>query len=563
MKSPKVYLLILTTWGCLLVLAVPTLFAEVHVGWEHGPISSALVALLAVFIGYFWLNGTKDVVYTLYYQLSLSRRLPHLVPPAHLASGRHPVVVMVYCTCDDFNPSSLLASMCQDYDNYRVAILDDSRCPESIEAIDRFARRYAIDVIRRADRNGFKAGNLNNYLQNLAFDYFVVLDSDEIIPPHFILRSLDYFARPEVGIVQANHHAVGADNRFMEKYGPGVGAHWPAYQSVKERYGFLSLLGHGAMVSRECYRAAGGFPHVVAEDLAFSIQARAQGYYTVFASDILCGEEFPVSYLAFKKRHLKWTKGNIEFIRKFSYIMLTSSMTWFEKLDIVLFTYSLPLTALFFSYILIAVVFLPLLGIQMHYPLWMLVPTMVFFVAPMGNDILTYGKAGHYGAILSYCFHCFALYGSMLYTSVKASAFSVFGKPEFLVTPKQTGRITWGHAVQVNAQEMAFGALLLFVAWLVGGSVVPCLFIALAALTAPYLTMLSNKDLNGRHLHQHSQRGVCPPEAKFHRMPYHWWRPAGLHVPVGPIVALDQSQATASVRHDTLRPTVATAADGF
>jgi cellulose synthase/poly-beta-1,6-N-acetylglucosamine synthase-like glycosyltransferase len=109
----------------------------------------------------------------------------------------------------------------------------------------------------------------------------------------------------------------------------------------------MSLLGHGAMVSRACYVAAGGFPHLVAEDLCFSIEARIRGYYVAFAEDIVCEEEYPVDYLAFKKRHSKWTQGNMEFIRTYTGRIFASSLSWLEKLDIVLFTYNLPLTAFF------------------------------------------------------------------------------------------------------------------------------------------------------------------------------------------------------------------------
>ena len=108
----------------------------------------------------------------------------------------------------------------------------------------------------------------------------------------------------------------------------GVDSHWIAYQTVKDRYGFLSLLGHGAMVSRECYVAAGGFPHVVAEDLCFSIAARDAGWLTVFAPDVVCEEEYPVDYLAFKKRHSKWTQGNMEFIKRYTAVILRSRMSW-------------------------------------------------------------------------------------------------------------------------------------------------------------------------------------------------------------------------------------------
>src|SRR5450756_742261 len=95
---------------------------------------------------------------------------------------------------------------------------------------------YKIPVIRRTNRpKGFKAGNLNNFLQSPAgqrLDHFVIVDSDEVLPPNFIDRCLDYFQDPSVGIVQANHIATRNRTSFMKMFAPGVNSHWPVYLSL-------------------------------------------------------------------------------------------------------------------------------------------------------------------------------------------------------------------------------------------------------------------------------------------------------------------------------------------
>ena len=304
--------------------------------------------------------------------------------------------------------------------------------------IDRFAKRHHVKVVRRKDKTGFKAGNLNNYLMRSIEreDYFVILDSDEIIPRNFCKEALRYF--DNVGIVQANHIATRNRTKFMKLFHIGVNSHWPTYQTVKAHCGFMSLLGHGAMVSRKCYEATGGIPHVVAEDLCFSIEARNCGYYVAFAPSIICQEEYPVDYLAFKKRHNKWTQGNLEFIRVYTKRILASKMTWFEKLDIMLFTYNLPLTAFFSFYIFINIMFLPMLGYSLHYPSWLLIPTIIFFIAPMANDAITWFRKVKILHLIKYMLMTFVLYGSMLFVSMKASFLGLVGrKAIFLVTPKE------------------------------------------------------------------------------------------------------------------------------
>jgi cellulose synthase/poly-beta-1,6-N-acetylglucosamine synthase-like glycosyltransferase len=508
-KSPRLYLLILSLWVAVLIPAVPAMAHVVSTATRTHWYLGALTIASALFITYFWLNGTKDIVYTLYYHL-VQRPRPVEVP-RRKADGHRPKIALVYCTCNDFSGESLLRSMAQRYDNYEVVILDDSSKPESLAEVDRFAAQYDVRVVRRPDRSGFKAGNLNNYLRTADYDYFVILDSDEIIPSDYITRSLDYFAHyGNAGIVQANHSATRNRNNFMRTFAIGVDSHWVAYQSVKDRHGFLSLLGHGAMVSRECYQAAGGFPSVVAEDLCFSIAARDAGYYTVFAPDIRCEEEFPVSYHAFKKRHSKWTQGNMEFIKRYTATILNSRMTWFEKLDIFLFTYSLPLTALFSLYVVIHVMVLPALGYTVTYPLWMLFPTVAFLVAPLLNDIIFHFPRMSKRMLLSYLLNSVVLYGSMFFVSLRSSLTSAFGKSVFLVTPKEAGEVSVREAFRSTRGEIAFGIVLAGISYYLTHSVLPVALIVVPALLCIFLARKHN-DGSPRMMRPELPAAVVPP----------------------------------------------------
>ena len=496
-KSVSLYVIIILCWLGLTALTLMPFLEAIRSSESRGVLVTSLVALSTGFIIYFWLNGMKDLVYTVYYFI---RRKNFDLPAegewraknGNLADKK---VVAVYCTYNDFNAASLEACMHQDYPNTSYVILDDSTDPEYIRAIDSFADEKGIEVVRRADRVGFKAGNLNNYLQKADFDYFVILDSDEMIPNNFVTRSLDYFAHYEnAGIVQANHVATRNRNKFMKLFAIGVDSHWPTYQTVKHYHGFLSLLGHGALISRECYVAAGGFPHLVAEDLCMSIEARNKGYYVAFAPDIICEEEYPISYLAFKKRHSKWTQGNMEFIKKYTWRIIKSKMTWFEKLDIILFTYSLPLSAFFALYIVINVILLPSLDYEVSYPVWLLIPTIMFLIAPMLNDIIFYGGKIRPHRLAWYLLHTILLYGSMLFTSLRASIKSAFGKSIFLVTPKDHNHLSRPEALRANTGEIAFGIGILIVAFIFNQTILSTIIIAIPALFSVYLALMANRE---------------------------------------------------------------------
>lgn len=496
--TSTLYVIIVASWLVLCAALYTAVRPVAEAAFRtRGTLLGVTVILTGLFIAYFWLNGLKDLYYPIAYRL-MRRRLA--LPPARtarLARDSRPLVGLLYVTCNDFIEESLDASIRQDYPNCQTTILDDSSGPAYRARVDAYAVPRGIPVIRRPDRKGFKAGNLNNFLRRATdyLDYFVIIDSDEILPPGFVTRALDYFAEdPSIGIVQANHIATRNRTTFMRTFAPGVDAHWPAYQAVKSRCGFMSLLGHGAMVSRAAYRASGGFPHLVSEDIAFAIDARRAGYRTVFAPDITCEEEFPPDYAAFKRRHRRWTEGNMEFIRRYSAkILFSRALTWYEKLDIVLFCYSLPLTGVFSLYVVVNAIVFPLIHFRYHYPMWMLVPTLVFLIAPMLNDILTWVRAPK-RQLSSYLAHSVALFGSVYFVSLFASVRSMFAGSYFHVTPKTARAASLKAAVRQNWADLTAMVVVAVVITLTSGSVLPVILLLIPVTFGIYLSVMNAGD---------------------------------------------------------------------
>ena len=83
-------------------------------------------------------------------------------------------VALLYVTYNDAMPEALARLKNQTYKNCDIFILDDSTDKKSRELIDRFDYK----TIRRAERIGFKAGALNNWLSLYGdeYEYFIILD---------------------------------------------------------------------------------------------------------------------------------------------------------------------------------------------------------------------------------------------------------------------------------------------------------------------------------------------------------------------------------------------------
>ena len=220
-------------------------------------IATIFLVINLIFITILFCNSIKDFIFVLYFHLYLKKKLrQNTKNKNNLLVKKNSKVLLLYTTCNDFDPESLLASSNQNYSNYEVYILDDSYDKKYIDKINQFAKENPwIKVIRRKDRKGFKAGNINNFLQNynINYDYFVLLDSDEIIPEDFITKTLNYFNNNHVGIVQANHKGTRGKNLFSNIGQLGIYPSWTTFISVKNKYGIVTLNGHGAMISKECY----------------------------------------------------------------------------------------------------------------------------------------------------------------------------------------------------------------------------------------------------------------------------------------------------------------------
>ncbi len=511
-KSPALYITMLAVWTALTVLLwINFLPKIVDVPFRAGRTVSlgaqigarVLLTFNGVFISYFWLNGVKDFLYVIWYYCFRRRMLRRYYDVIDTDVSRvTDKVLMAYCTCNDFDGKSLEESMKQTYPYITTVILDDSTEAAYKEAVDEFAQKHGVEVVRRTDRVGFKAGNINHYFMSEAckskgYGYYVILDSDEILPRDYVVESLKYFyARKNVGIVQANHISDRNRNFFMKLFHVGVNSHWPTYQTMKHFYGFSTMLGHGAMLKRECYEQAGGFPPLVAEDLCLSIEARGAGYFVAFAPNIVCREEYPIDYVAFKKRHSKWTQGNLEFIKKYTGKIAHSKMKWFEKMDIVLFTYNLPLTAIFAFFIFANLMIAPLLSVDLGaaYALWMIIPTIIFFFSPMLNDFITWAFRLNPLRTLVYTMSVVMLYGSMLTTSLISATMGLFGKKaRFIVTPKSSRKIGLLFALRFQWKEIIFSTVLLVISLIFQKAVWPVFLIVLTGYSSILLLFFSNK----------------------------------------------------------------------
>jgi len=310
-------------------------------------------------------------------------------PLPRRALGAQPRVAVLYTSYNDFDERAFASLMGLRYPFKEVYILDDSTRPEACARVDRAAARYGVRILRREDRRGFKAGAINNALAGMDCEFFAIVDADEIVPPDFLERALEYFVDERIAFVQASHYAYNRGTRWTAAMGHGVDLHWKIFQKYRNAYGVVNFLGHGAVLRTAAVRVVGGFPEIVSEDIALTVELAHRGFHGVFADDLMCGEAFPESFSAFRRRHKKWAMGTAEFLRQYLVRILTAPLAWYERLDLLLSALSLPMTVLLAVFI-VGVHFVP---IPITPPLVALIllaigaPLLPFFTLPKGEKL--------------------------------------------------------------------------------------------------------------------------------------------------------------------------------
>ncbi|QFT76858.1 glycosyltransferase [Erythrobacter sp. THAF29] len=371
-RKPWLFLFIFGCWTASLIWFGPRLL-DLVISAETWT-ARLVLGYFALFTPVAWLYGLYNVGVVLF--AAIYRNF--VAKPEPLIATSHPPIAMLYTTCNDFVWESAQSCLDVDYPDFTLYLLDDSSDPACRDLIDEFAaqRPDRIKVIRRENRTGFKAGNLNNALRNHVREpYFAVIDADEILPVGFLRQLVPYLQNdPDCGFVQANHRCEeDTSTQLQEDMRIGIDVHWKWYQPLRNKFGFVMFLGHGALLRRSCWEEVGGFDEIVSEDLAYAISIREQGYYGIFAEDVVCSEAFPETVRAFRVRHVKWTRGTCEFLHKWTLPLIRSRrIPLIEKLDILFPTANLPLTFFFFVFMLIAGLGMPFLLGQQQTLTWVI-----------------------------------------------------------------------------------------------------------------------------------------------------------------------------------------------
>lgn len=255
---------------------------------------------------------------SLFYILAFSGMFSNPRPPRPVKISQWPRVSVQIPTLNE-----IVALRCArkclkfDYpkDRYEIIIGDDSDNMAVSMKIDEFSKKHQdlVKVTRRENREGFKAGNLNNMLMHSSGDIVVIFDSDFIPPRNFLRKAIPPFVRDKkLGYVQAKWRYINMEQNIVTRFASAVlMLYHNLLAAINSRARVPLLFGSGQAVRKELLLKLGKWQEgSLTEDVEFSLRALKAGYRSVYLSDLQVSGEVPFTKKGFFRQQKKWAYGN-------------------------------------------------------------------------------------------------------------------------------------------------------------------------------------------------------------------------------------------------------------
>ncbi len=299
-------------------------------------------------------------------------------------------------------------------DKLQIQVLDDST-DETVElAAERVSvhRKAGINIvhIHRTNRQGFKAGALEEALSSAEGELIAIFDADFLPPSDFLKNVVPHFSSSEIGMVQTRWQHLNRDHNLLTRVQSiMLDAHFGIEQVARSQTGaFFNFNGTAGIWRKETIIDAGGWrADTLTEDLDLSYRAQLKNWQFLYLHEVGCPSELPVEMAAFKTQQHRWAKGAIEVMKRVLRTVWKSPVGMHTKIEA---TFHLTGN---FSYMLMFVdslfFLLPAIHIReqaaWHFLAWVDIP--LFFFASLSHawfflysQKILYGKMVHGISIL-------------------------------------------------------------------------------------------------------------------------------------------------------------------
>ena len=198
----------------------------------------------------------------------------------------------------------------------QIQVLDDST-DETHPYAQRLCNEYRaaglpIEYRHRSNREGFKAGALQEGLATATGELIAIFDADFLPPPDFLMRTVHFFTDPTVGVVQTRWSYVNKEfNILTQVEAMLLDGHFVLEHGARCGSGlFFNFNGTAGILRRKMIEDAGGWQHeTLTEDSDLSYRAQLKGWRFVYLPVLDCPSELPAETYGFQVQQARWAKG--------------------------------------------------------------------------------------------------------------------------------------------------------------------------------------------------------------------------------------------------------------
>ena len=286
-------------------------------------------------------------------------------------------------------------------DQLEILVLDDST-DETSQIIDSEVTHHQnngvnLKVLRRKNRQGFKAGALNNALKITNGKYVAIFDADFIPTKEYLMETVPIMeADQKIGIVQTRWGHINRDySKLTEAFSIGIDGYHIVEQTGRSSLGLpLNFNGSCGVLRTEAIKKSGGWASdTLSEDMDISYRIQLEGWRAVYLRDTVVPGETPPNLPAFRNQQARWAQGSLQCGRKLLGRVWASNFSLTQKIEATFHLTSYGINLLMLLSLLVTV---PLLWLRSFDLVNFMKPySFLFSICGVSTSIMYYSALKH------------------------------------------------------------------------------------------------------------------------------------------------------------------------
>ncbi|MEB3227975.1 MAG: glycosyltransferase [Synechocystis sp.] len=209
---------------------------------------------------------------------------------------------------------TIIGCQALDYGDKTIYLLDDGRR----SPVESLAKELGCNYIIRGDRINYKAGNLNHALPLTEGELIAVFDADFVPTRNFLQRTVGFFQRPQIGLVQSHQNFYNPDaivrNLGLAQQLTNNRESFSRYiQPINSSVGATICDGSAFVVRRRDLEAIGGFvTESLSEDYFTGIMLESRHQRVIYLDENLSAGLAAEKLNDYIGQYQRWLMGSLQ-----------------------------------------------------------------------------------------------------------------------------------------------------------------------------------------------------------------------------------------------------------